>query len=152
MAAKLVAKNTFFSLSGLQKKILEILYSSCRNLGEKTTQKLSIQYLCEQVKTTPRTVKNALHRLIKKNLISKYQFKNGRGGWTQYTLSNSVYSDLLQNETTSKVVANYQQSDSKVVAQRVAEVVASPPSSSSVVTFNNTTTDSHRNTTEKVGN
>ena len=141
--SKVVAKNTFFALSGIQKELLEVLYSSCRNMGQKVTQKLSIQYLKEQVNKDTGTTKNAVHRLIKKHLISKYQFKNGRGGWTQYRLTDSVYSELLQNETGSKVVANYQQTGSKVVAQPVAEVVASPPSSiSSILNNINTNTTS----------
>ena len=99
---KVVAKNTFFALSGIQKELLEVLYSSCRNMGQKVTQKLSIQYLKEQVNKDTGTTKNAVHRLIKKHLISKYQFKNGRGGWVQFEIPEIIYNALLQSERECK--------------------------------------------------
>ncbi|MCP4159024.1 MAG: hypothetical protein GY760_03025 [Deltaproteobacteria bacterium] len=138
--SKLVANSRFSELSGLQRNLLRTLYYSCRNNGKKITQPLSIQYLSESLETTSGTVKNGIHRLVSKGLIQKDRFKNGRGGWTQYKLEDHTYNELLQDESSSKVVANYQQSSSKVVAQPVAELVAKAPSSNSNILLNNTIT------------
>jgi hypothetical protein len=123
-SSKVVAKSVFLELSGLQRKLLTILYFSCRKNGEKVTSPFSIQHLAESLKTTIGTTKNTIHRLVSKGLIEKYEFKNGRGGWTKYKLRNKTYNDMLQNESDSKLVAQSQESSSKVVAQLVAQPVA----------------------------
>ena len=139
-SSKVVAKCSFFELSGHQRNLIEIIYKSCRRLGSKTSPPLSIEYLSKNAQTARGTVKNAILRLQKKGLLLKANFKNGRGGWTQYQLSEKVYQELLQQESDSKVVANYGQSSSKVVAQPVAQLVASPHSSSKNLNLKNTTT------------
>ena len=138
--SKVVAKTHFSELSGLQRNLLKVLYYSCRSNGQKITQPLSIQYLSESLKTTSGTIKNGIHRLVKKGFIQKYCFKNGRGGWTEYKLENHTYNELLQSESSSKVIAKGEQSSSKVVAQPVAELVAKPSSSNSNILLNNTNT------------
>ena len=140
-SSKLVAEVSFQELTGLQRNIVEIIYQSCRRRGDKISSPITIQYLSKILKTSSGTVKNAILRLQNKGVLSKYKFKNGRGGWTQYQLKDRVYQDLLQYESDSKLVANYKQSISKVVAQPVAELVA--PSHSSSYNFDlkkNTTT------------
>ena len=138
--SKVVAKTPLSQLSGLQLNLLQILYHSCRNHGQKYTQPLSVQHLQNYLKTSTGTVKNAIHRLIHKEIIAKYESKNGRGGWTQYKIENFAYAELLQFESDSKVVANYQQSGSKVVAQPIAQPIASLPSSNSSNIINTITT------------
>ena len=139
--SKVVAKINIQQLSGLQHNLLKVLYYSCRNKGQKQTEPFSIEYLKESLQTTSGTIKNAVHRLIKKGFISKYKFKNGRGGWTQYKLTESTYTAMIQSESDSKVVANYQQSGSKLVAQVVAQPVASISSSSSSINTTTTRTE-----------
>ena len=129
--SKVVAKSSFQELTGIQKKITEIVYNSCRRNGEKISSPITIEYLSNILETSSGTVKNAILRLQKKNILTKEISKNGRGGWTQYKLHNETYQDLLQYESDSKVVAKYEQSGSKVVAQPVAKQVARLPSSSS---------------------
>ena len=146
--SKVVAKSTFFQLAGLQKNLIKIFYFSCKTNGQKTTKPLSMQYLKETLKTSIGTLKNAVRRLIIKGFITKHSFKDGRGGWTQYKLENFVYTELLENESGSKVVAFKGESSSKVVAQVVAQVVADRPSSSS---SNLNTTTTSVNKTDKNG-
>ena len=127
--AEVVAKSGFQELSGIQRKLLEIVYMSCRKNGDKISAPITISYLSILLKTSSGTVKNGIHRLQKKELLHKENFKNGRGGWTQYRLHEDTYQDLLQYE-----------SDSKLVAQPVAQLVASLSSSSSVQKNKSTTT------------
>ena len=145
-SSKVVAKSSFQELTGIQKKLTTIIYNSCRKKGEKISSPITIEYLSDVAKTSSGTVKNAILRLQKKNILTKEKFKNGRGGWTQYKLSDETYQDLLQCESDSKLVAKYEQTSSKVVAQPVAELVATVPSSSSSILINNkSTTTTHKN-------
>jgi predicted transcriptional regulator len=137
--SKLVAKTGFQELTGIQKNLVEIIYQSCRRNGEKISSPTSVDYLSSALQTSAGTIKNAIIRLVRKGVLSKESFKNGRGGWTQYRLLEGTYQDLLQHESDSKVIANYEQTGSKVVAQLVAQPVASSPSSSSYI-INTTTT------------
>jgi len=141
--SKVVARTSLSQLSGLQRNLLRILYHSCRDCGQKHTQPLSIQHLQDCLQTSSGTVKNAIHRLIHKGIIIKYESKNGRGGWTQYKIENSSYTEMLQFESDSKVVANYQQSSSKVVAQPIAQPIAGLSSSNSSIIKNTNTTSDH---------
>ena len=143
--SKVVAKCSFQELTGLQKKLTEMIYQSCRRRGEKISSPITIEYFSKILETSSGTLKNAILRLQKKNVLSKHSYKNGRGGWTQYQINDVIYQDLLQHESDSKVVANYKQSDSKVVAQPVAQPVASTPSSSSSVLINKDSTITKNN-------
>ena len=89
---------SFSQLSGLQEKLIEILYFSCRINGQKITQPISKKFLMKQLKTTRGTLKSIISRLIFKKLIAKHKSHSGRSGWVQYELSSTIYSELLQNE------------------------------------------------------
>ena len=84
------------------------------------------------------TVKTTIRRLEIKGYIIRKEFKNGRGGWSKYELSESVYKELLQIETNQKSVINWEQSGNKLVTNReqtgnkvVSQPVTSLSSSSS---------------------
>ena len=136
--SKLVANQSFFQLTGLQKKLVETIYFFCRKNRTNTSPPITIQHLSEDLKSSSGTIKNALHRLMAKGFVFKHSYKNGRGGWTQYRLGDSVYSELFDFETSSKLVANREQTSSKPVAQPVAN---SPSSSSYNIITTTTDTD-----------
>jgi len=139
--SKLGANTTFKQLSGLQRTLVETIYYSCRAIGSKISHPMAISYLSEVAKASIGTTKNALNRLVKKGIISKENFKNGRGGWTEYRLADYFYSEMLQTISDSNLVANGKQSGSKLVSQLVAEPVATAPSSSNSNKLNTITTE-----------
>ena len=53
-------------------------------------------------------VKNAIRRLEKKGFLVRIEFKNGRGGWTNYEVPDDIYESI--ENVRSKVVANWEQS------------------------------------------
>ena len=152
-SSKVVANCSFQELTGLQRKLTEIVYQSCRRRGEKISSPITIGYFSRILETSSGTVKNAILRLQKKHILSKHNHKNGRGGWTQYQINDATYQDLLQHESDSKVVANYEQSGSKVVAEPVAQLVARSSSSSSnnINSKNTTTTEKNNYVTKLAG-
>jgi len=137
--SKLVAKQNYQHFTGLQKNLIELIYFSCRLNNSKTTKPISIQYITSELQTTVGTVKNAIHRLIDKQIITKKNFKNGRGGWTTYEIDHDIFNEISFFESGSNLVANWKRTSSKVVAQPVAQPVAESLSSSSYI--NNTTTN-----------
>jgi hypothetical protein len=137
--SKVVANISFPSLIGLQKKIILFLYESCKAARSKITNPISLEHLSDSLKASIGTIKSAIRRLENKRLLTRVEYKNGRGGWSKYSIPEDLFKELLQIETGSKVVAKWYQTDSKVVAnweqsgsKVVSELVANPPSSSSI--------------------
>jgi len=142
--SKVVATNAVSALVGLQRSILFLIFNECQLNRAEISSPLSLEHVAAHCDSTEKTVKNAIYRLIQKRFISRAHYKDGRGGWTQYKLSKTVFQDILHYETVSKVEANRKQTISKVVAKVVAQPEADFSSSSSYV-FNKdlqtTTTD-----------
>ena len=135
---------------GLQKATLILLDYECKKARQRITPPLTLEYLSSQLKTTTGSVKTTLQRLESKGNILRVNHKNGRGGWSQYELSDQSYRELLliesenrtlpsfeveNKETDNKPTTKWQQSGNKVTA----EPTTAPPSSSYI---NNTTTTS----------
>lgn len=137
---KAVTKQGFSSLVGLQRKVTLFLYAACKSARSKSTDALTLHHISQSLETTTGSVKTTLQRLEKKGCITRVDFKNGRGGWSKYELSEELYRDLLQQETDNKSATNWQQTDNKVVAKPATELATSLSSSnSSNVTNTNTT-------------
>lgn len=105
----------FNFLVGLQKKIIEIIYRFCRINGEKTTDKISLEFLSSNCKANPAVVQVMTRRLISKGVLGKFESKEGRGGWTRYSLPDVVYEELFQLETEKKLSTNAEQTSLTVV-------------------------------------
>ena len=103
--SKVVANATYFQLTGLQKNLLDSIHKICIHGGQKVTPPITVNYLAEITQTSIGTVKNAITRLCEKGLLKKDKFKDGRGGWTKYRISDAAYSEIIQSESMSKVVA-----------------------------------------------
>lgn len=147
--SKVVANFSFSSLIGLQKKIILFLYESCKTARSKITNPISLEHMSDMLKATTGTIKSAIRRLENKQLLTRAEYKNGRGGWSKYLIPEHLFQELLQIETGSKVVANWYQSDSKVVAnweQTGSKVVAKPVANPPLVASSNiNTTSLHTN-------
>jgi hypothetical protein len=145
--------NHFSSLVGLQRKTILFLYDSCQFSRSNTTQPLSIDNIAVFLNSTVLTVRKTIQRLEKKKLLIREKFKNGRSGWTQYTLPNLIFQEVFQQENQHKIRANLGQSEDKVrtnlgqsedklKTEIRTELRTSAPSSSSYLNMNSTTTTS----------
>jgi len=128
---KLRTNSSFSQLVGLQKKIIEIIYRFCRISGEKTTDKISLEFLSSNCKANTAVVQVTTRRLISKGVLSKFDSKEGRGGWTRYSLPDVVYKELFQLETENKLSTNAEQTENKLSTQPRTEPRTSGPYSSS---------------------
>ena len=134
-----VATNVAFSaLVGLQRNTVLFLYDACKLARSKSTASLTLEHIAKSLKTSSGSAKTTLQRLEKKKCINRNSFKNGRGGWSKYELSESLFREMLQMETENKVTTNWQQTENKVVAKPATQPATSSFSSSS--SYINTTT------------
>lgn len=129
---KLATNPVFSSLVGLQRNIILFIYNSCKIARSKSTDALTLEHIGQTLKTSSGSVKTTLQRLEKKNYVERISFKNGRGGWSKYELSEILFRELLQLETENKLATNWQQTDNKVVAKVATEPATTLPSSSSI--------------------
>ncbi len=128
---KLRANSSFSQLVGLQKKIIEIIYRFCRINGEKTTDKISLEFLSSNCKANTAVVQVTTRRLISKGVLGKFESKEGRGGWTRYSLPDVVYKELFQLETENKLSTNAEPTENKLSTQPRTEPRTNVPYSSS---------------------
>ena len=116
----------------IKRNIILFIYSSCKLARSKSTDALTLEHIAQTLQTSSGSVKTTLQRLEKKNYIERISFKNGRGGWSKYELSEILFRELLQLETENKVTTNWQQTENKVVAKVATEPATTLPSSSSI--------------------
>jgi len=131
-------KTGFFSLTGLQKKIVIFIYNLCKISRDKKTDGISIAQISENCESTVKSTKTAINRLIKKNILFRESFKNGRGGWTVYLIPNNVYQEII---TDTKLIPNWYQTSTKLTSELTSEVIPSSHSNSSIIYNNITTTE-----------
>ena len=129
----------FSSLIGLQRKITLFMYETCKISRSKITNALSIEHIANVCQTTKFSIRKTIQRLEEKKIITRNNFKNGRGGWTQYELADVVFKEIMQEETQEKLRTNLGQSEDKVRPQLRTELRTNSSSSSSNI--NTTTTE-----------
>jgi len=106
-----------FSTTGIQRKILLAIFNSCQFSLNKISPPISIDYLNLSLKIQKSSIRKTIQRLEKKGFIIRSEFKNGRGGWTKYSLPESVYNQLLQDKNKDKLETNLRQSEDKLETQ-----------------------------------
>jgi hypothetical protein len=131
---------SFSALVGLQRSLVLFVCRECVQKRTKTTGPLSLEYISSSVGTSKRAVKVTLQRLEAKGVVEFINFKNGRGGWTDYQLPDDVFQEALRAESDNKAATNWQQSYNKVTAQPATELATSLSSSSSSLNIKETTT------------
>ena len=88
----------YIQLKGIQRKLTYYIYQSCKKGKGLISEELSVESLSEYSKTSLWSVKKSILRLMEKGVMSKYKFKNGRGGWTQYKLNQEIFDEIAQLE------------------------------------------------------
>ncbi len=139
---KVITNSSVEALSGIQQNVLRFIYYSCRESGGKVSSAISIKNLAISVRASVGVARTSANRLERKGFIRRFEYKDGRGGWTRYELPDEVYRQLLFRESWNKVGTNQQQSGNKVVTEPVTEPVTSLSSSSSYLNNKRTTTRS----------
>ncbi len=138
--AKVEPNQSFASLVGLQRNALIFIYESCRLKGDLLSAPITIQNIADFLRTTTAAARKAIQRLENKGYINRAAYKDGRGGWSQYRLTNFIYNELLHQETRAKVEPKLGQTRAKVEPQPEPQPEPSPSSSSSYLYKDTTTT------------
>jgi len=131
-------KFTFQELLGIQRILMIYIFNSCVQKLSHTSGKISIQNLCDATKTSPASVKKSINRLQEKKLITRGEFKNGRGGWTRYIINKSAHQEMTY--LSSKDTLTRDETRDKLETQ--LETNASS-SSSNIYNNKNTTTNEY---------
>ena len=130
---KIEKNQQFSSLVGHQKKITKIMFLEAYKNGSLNTPPMSIDSMHQQSKIGKTSLKRTIQELEKKEILTRLSFKNGRGGWSRYQVSDKIYTQIIQLETATKV------------EQKVEQI--GPPSSSSYLNITTTSV----NKTDKNG-
>lgn len=128
---KVATRPCFYELVGLQRFIVIYLYENCKIALGRTTTPIALENISASLKTSSGSVKTTLQRLESKKIINRIEFKNGRGGWSRYELSEDIYRELLQHDTGNKLATKWQQTDNKVGTEPTTEPATKPLYSSS---------------------
>lgn len=80
-----VTEEDLLTLSPLQKDVFYSL-SKKLTLGNQQTTPIFIKELASEINISISSLKKAIQRLEKSGFISRYKYKQGRGGWTIYTV------------------------------------------------------------------
>ena len=86
----------FSELTGIQSKLTNYIFESCSKDPNGISEKITIKELCDIADTSAPSVKKSILRLRDKNILFKGEYKDGRGGWTQYVLSRIVFDDMKE--------------------------------------------------------
>jgi biotin operon repressor len=101
-------------LTGLQKKITDTIYDLCKISSDRNSCQVSIEILSTQCGSTTSAVKKAIQRLEQKGILTRKGFKNGRGGWSMYSIKDDIHQEMLNIETRAKLEPKWSQSGAKV--------------------------------------
>ena len=88
----------YIQLKGIQRKLTYYIFQSCKKGKGLISEEISVELLSDYSKTSLWSVKKSILRLMEKGVMSKYKFKNGRGGWTQYQLHKDIFDEISQLE------------------------------------------------------
>ncbi|MBF0299476.1 MAG: hypothetical protein HQK51_12195 [Oligoflexia bacterium] len=135
-----ITSESFYTLSGLQRSIVQILYNSCRSTGQATTSPISNIHFQQITRSSYGSIKTTIMRLRTKNVVRVVKSKCGQNGWAIYKLHKDLYGELYQNEQNEYWITNGKQLDNKQVTVQITDQITNASSSSSINNILNTTT------------
>lgn len=107
---------------------------------------IAINCLSDQCNTTISSAKKTIQRLTHKGVISKIVSKNGRSGWSKYTLSDTIYNEIKHEQYRDKSKTNWRQTEGEL--ETITKTKPETPHTSSSG-LNNITTYTTNNTNTK---
>jgi hypothetical protein len=131
----------FAGATKFQKQILLFIYLEMQKSIDRMTPPMSLHHFGQYLGRTDSKGFESLRivtlRLEGMGLLSRPVVKNGRGGWTRYSLPQSVYAEVRESETRNELVINPEQTRNKPVTK---PVMAASSSSRDLYLNNSTTT------------
>lgn len=129
-------------VSTYQRQILFAIFEEVQaNPFEKETRPLNIQQLGRLINIEENQALESLRivilRLEKAGGLIKTKVKTGRSGWTQYSLPNRIFDELLKERSRTKPVIKDEQSTNKALTKPVID----SPYSSNYLLKENTNTE-----------
>jgi hypothetical protein len=120
---KPVTPFAFASATQFQKEILLRIYNEMQKSVDRMTPPMSLQHFGQSLGKADSKGFESLRivtlRLQKMGLLSRPVVKNGRGGWTRYSLPQTVYAEIREAETRNEPVINPEQTRNKPVTKPV---------------------------------
>ena len=92
-------KKNLSNIIGTQRKLILAIYINCKIFGGTTSQEMTIEHLANLAKCNKKSIKTTIFRLKEKGFIETIEQKSGRGGWIKYRIDQSLYTDILQQES-----------------------------------------------------
>ena len=143
---------SFSSLTGIQRQLTLYIYEVCKQTREVITPPLTLEFLSKVCIAKRLSIKKSLQRLEEKAVVARKEFKNGRGGWSRYSLSQITFQEILHCEAKGLLGihlphnniqsdTNRRQTEDKLESEVRTKAETSPLSSSSVNIIKTTTTD-----------
>lgn len=90
----LVPLESVLSQMGDQKQVVDFIYDQCVWTGSLVTPPITKQQMLAGTGVKADSLKMSIKRLREKQIIDKDSFKDGKGGWTKYKISEIAYRDL----------------------------------------------------------
>lgn len=136
------SSTSFSNLVGLQRKLVLFIHETRQTIFNQNTNPLSMECIAEQCKVNKHAARKAIQRLEQKKIIIRTSFKVGRGGWTQYKLTEEIIQEILifKNQNCEPIMS---QTRAKHGTEPETESETTPLSSSSYINnlnINKTTT------------
>ena len=126
---KPVTVSSFSGATQFQKEILLCIYREMQKSIDRMTPAMSLQHFGQLLGRVDSKEFESLRivtwRLEKLGLLSRPIVKNGRGGWTRYSLPQTIYAEVREVETRNEPVINYEQTRNKPVTKPVTEAPSS---------------------------
>ena len=142
----------FAGATKFQKQILLFIYLEMQKSIDRMTPPMSLHHFGQYLGRTDSKGFESLRivtlRLEGMGLLSRPVVKNGRGGWTRYSLPQSVYAEVRESETRNEPVINPEQTRNKPVTK---PVMTAPSSSREFFLNNSTTTQNVDNSESDAG-
>ncbi len=85
---------TISFLVGTQRALLLFIYKECKKRHSNATSGLTKKRISSLTGICAGTIKNSITRLKQKGFIDIIESKNGRGGWSRYTILEKHLQEL----------------------------------------------------------
>ncbi len=138
---------SYSSIVGCQKDIIDIIFFEACAIGQTISPPLTIQYIEKVSGVRDITIRKAIQRLENKGHLERTKYKAGRGGWSQYKISEKSYAQMIQIQTKVKHKSNI----SQIQVKHKSQPESTCSSSSSDLNITTTTTTTNENQTDKNG-
>lgn len=86
------------TIVGREREFLFFIANQCQKNGSLTTPPLTIEKIKIVLSCSNDSIKTVVYRLTQKNLLIRDKRKMGRAGWVSFSLSKTIYDQILNQE------------------------------------------------------